>query len=87
VEVDWRDWRSEQLSVAILRETLRQDQPELMGLSAVPNARLADEVKTLAALASEDRSLTVGELRERVLDEPGIEPEELLQLALSFRIS
>ncbi len=84
VEVDWRDWRREQFSLEMLRETLRQDQPELLGLSGVPNARLAGEVKTLAALTGEDRSLTAAELRNRVPDEPGIEPDELLQLADEF---
>ena len=84
VEVDWRDWRREQFSLDMLRETLRQDQPELLGLSAVPNARLAGEVKMLTALASEDRSLTAAESRNRLPDEPGIEPEELLQLGDEF---
>src|SRR5215213_6974498 len=84
VEVDWRDWRREQFSLAMLRETLQQDRPEVLGLSAVPNARLAGEVKTLAELTGEDRSLTAAELRNRVLEEPGIEPDELLQLGDEF---
>ncbi|MEN3329190.1 MAG: hypothetical protein V7638_3997 [Acidobacteriota bacterium] len=84
VEVDWRDWSREQFSLALLRETLGQDQPEVLGLSAVPNARLAREVKTLAALTGEDRSLTVIELRNSVPDEPGVEPEEFLQLGDEF---
>src|SRR6185312_9239005 len=76
--------RREQFSLARLRETLRADQPEVLALSAVPNARLAAEVKTLAALAGDARSLTAAELRNRMPDEPGIEPEELLQLGDEF---
>jgi len=84
VEVDWRDWHREQFSLAMLRETLGQDQPEVLGLSAVPNARLAREVKTLAALTREDRSLTAADLKNHVPEERGTEPEELLQLSEEF---
>ena len=84
VEVDWRDWRREQVSLAMLREILQQDRPEVLGLSAVPNARLASEVKTLSAFTGDDRSLTAAELRNRVAEEPGIEPDELFQLGDEF---
>jgi acyl-CoA synthetase (AMP-forming)/AMP-acid ligase II/2-polyprenyl-3-methyl-5-hydroxy-6-metoxy-1,4-benzoquinol methylase len=84
VEVDWRDWRREQFSLAMLRETLRADQPEVLGLSAVPNARLGTEVKTLAVLSSGERSLTTAELRNLAQEEPGVEPEHLLQLGDEF---
>jgi hypothetical protein len=84
VEVDWRDWHREQFNLAAVKEVLCNEQPEVLGLTAVPNARLAAEVKVLAALESGERSLTVAELRERVPAEPGVEPEELLQLGDEF---
>ncbi len=56
----------------------------MLGLSAVPNARLAGEVKTLSALTGEDRSLTAAELRNRIPEEPGVEPDDLLQLGDEF---
>src|SRR6185369_10388293 len=83
-QIEWRDWRRDQFSLAMLRETLREEQPEVLGLTAVPNARLAAEVRVLAALDGEERTLTVAELRAQVSDEPGIEPEDFWQLGDEF---
>ncbi len=81
--VEWRDWRREQFSVDLVKELLQREQPEVLGLTAVPNARLAAEVKTLAALDGEDRTLTVTDLRAKVIsvNGEGIEPDEFRQLS------
>ena len=66
-----------------LNELLHREQPEVLGVTAVPNARLAAAVKTVAALDGEERTLTVAELRTRVseADDAGVEPEEFWQLS------
>ena len=81
--VEWHDWRREQLNLDGLRELLHREQPEVLGLSAVPNARLATEVKTLAALDGEEHTLTVAELRQQVSGaaETAVEPDEFWQLS------
>jgi amino acid adenylation domain-containing protein/FkbM family methyltransferase len=41
---EWRDWRRTGLSLARLRELLRDEAPERLGLLGVPNRRVAAEV-------------------------------------------
>ncbi len=82
----WLDWQREHLTLAEVRRRLVEAQPALLGLRAVPNARLHSEAQTLQWLASSGDD-SVGELRERVSQAPaGIDPEALWALseALSY---
>jgi SAM-dependent methyltransferase/acyl carrier protein len=77
-EPDWLDW-SQVASLTTLQQLLKESQPELLGLTGVPNARLQAEVKALDLLASADGPETVRELREALgrVQEAGVDPEEL----------
>jgi amino acid adenylation domain-containing protein len=82
VECAWLDWRTQGLTRASLSEILRKTQPEMLGLTGVPNARLREEAMAVEWLASEEGSDTVGELRTRIAagDWEGIHPEDLWSL-------
>ena len=44
VECAWLDWKKQGLTRESLVEILQQTQPEMLGLTGVPNARLSAEV-------------------------------------------
>lgn len=60
--IPWLDWFKEKLTFAILRERLA-DQPEALGISGVPNARVLPEVRASASLGKGDQPKRVIELR------------------------
>ena len=62
--VRWLDWQKNDLTLPALRQVLVEDQPEVLGIKQVPNARLLAEVKLLELLASDEGAATAGELRE-----------------------
>jgi acyl carrier protein/SAM-dependent methyltransferase len=79
----WLDWDAEGLTLDALHSRLAEERPPALGLSSVPNARLAAEVKLLEELSDEVNSRTARELR-RIVDEhaaPGVDPEELYALS------
>ena len=82
VECGWLDWEAQGLTRGSLAEILDKTQPEMLGLTRVPNARLRDEAVAVSWLR-EQGSDTVGELRKRIADtvsSPAIEPEDLWSL-------
>jgi amino acid adenylation domain-containing protein len=75
----WLDWKKQALTPQLLREILHKTEPEMLGLSGVPNARLSSEAAALRMLASDSCHPTVGELR-RLIEDPAtnaVEPEDL----------
>jgi amino acid adenylation domain-containing protein len=83
-EIQWLDWQEQQLTIAKVRQLLTDDQPELVGLKGVPNARLFTEFKTIDWLASNDGPETVGEWRgilSELIKDPGIDPQDLWNLS------
>jgi amino acid adenylation domain-containing protein len=74
----WLDWCKQGLTRASLVEILDKTQPEMLGLSGIPNARLREESIATEWLA-EEGSATVGELRQRMESSGAhsVEPEEL----------
>src|SRR6266498_22226 len=84
VEGPWFRWHQDILSVERLRQFLLESKPELIGITEVPNARLAEEVKILELIASAEGPANVGELRRALREsnlEGAAEPEDLWALA------
>ncbi|MDJ0733380.1 MAG: amino acid adenylation domain-containing protein [Nostocaceae cyanobacterium] len=81
VEPSWQEWQKNQLSLSSVRQMLLEEQPEVLGIKQVPNARLATESKLLEFL-EDSQSATVGELTEalKLLESTGIEPEDWWEL-------
>ncbi len=90
VDCAWLDWKKQGLTPESLAEILQKTQPEMLGLTGVPNARLSSEVAALEWLASEDGAASVGELREQLkgASSPAVEPEDLwgLEQELPYQI-
>src|SRR5271157_2756535 len=91
VDCAWLDWKKQGLTRESLAEILQKTQPEMLGLTSVPNARLSTEMAALEWLTSEGGAASVGELRQQLqetLSRNAIEPEDLwsLEQELPYRI-
>lgn len=82
VDCPWLDWRKQGLTCEILAEILQKTDPQMLGLTGVPNARLRSDVAALELLTSEDWPASAGELRGRLEDSSpqGVEPEDIWSL-------
>lgn len=60
---DWRDWASEGISLEKLREVLESPSCRALAIRAVPNARVARDVRAFAQLARADDRQLIRELK------------------------
>ncbi|MBW4619344.1 MAG: amino acid adenylation domain-containing protein [Cyanosarcina radialis HA8281-LM2] len=83
----WLNWQQLGLNLNILRQHLAATQPELLGITRIPNARTCVDVKAVKLLQN-DAVQTAGELREIVSRTVGIDPEDLWSLSqeLSYNL-
>ena len=82
-EIQWLDWNDDQLTIDKVRNILTDTRPEVVGIRSIPNARLADEVKTMEWLSGSSGPDTVGEWRKYLSSQerdPGVEPQDLWDL-------
>ncbi|HEX8650921.1 MAG TPA: amino acid adenylation domain-containing protein, partial [Pyrinomonadaceae bacterium] len=80
VDYRWLDWQEQGLTLSAVRNLLGEDQPELLIIKRVPNARVLAEVRAVELLAGRVALGTVGELREALQNSregDGIDPEEI----------
>jgi amino acid adenylation domain-containing protein/FkbH-like protein len=90
IDCAWLDWKKQGLSQESLREIIQKTEPEMLGVTGVPNARLQSEVDALRMLTSEDAPITIGALREtlKAVESQGVEPEDLwdMEKNLPYRV-
>jgi amino acid adenylation domain-containing protein len=79
-EPEWLDWQAQQLNLETIERILTTQQPDLLGIKDIPNARLTSEMVLLEQIAQLDG--TVSDLKAAVAQAKlGIEPEEFRTLA------
>ncbi|MDJ0730271.1 MAG: amino acid adenylation domain-containing protein [Crocosphaera sp.] len=85
VEPQWLDWQKDELSLSAVSQILENQQPEILGIQGVPNARLVKRVKLLE-LIENNPTATVKELKTTLaeLEENGIEPDDWWNLSKEF---
>jgi len=78
----WLDWRKEQMSLPTIRQILRDDKPEVLGITHIPNARLTREIRAWELISGPDGLETVGDVRNalRAFQQTGLDPEEIWAL-------
>jgi amino acid adenylation domain-containing protein len=83
VDVAWQDWRDHPFTLSTLRQHLVENQPDIVGLQQVPNARIETEMKILEWLTNAAPTDTVGQLRKALAEyQPvGIEPSAFWKLS------
>ncbi|HEV2704611.1 MAG TPA: methyltransferase, partial [Pyrinomonadaceae bacterium] len=64
LDVSWRDWQSERLTLDSLRRLLTEDAPHALAVARVPNARVARDVSAARLLAAPDGLSDAAELQE-----------------------
>jgi amino acid adenylation domain-containing protein len=74
---EWLDWNDQHLTLDEVRKLLVERQPEALGITSVPNARITKDVKLIEWLNSSECPATAEELRERLLrlEETGVYPD------------
>jgi len=77
VNPSWLDWSKDKLTVSAVRQRLLA-QPEILGITQIPNARVMKAAKTAQWLSGTEEPKTVGEFREvlQELSEIGVDPQE-----------
>lgn len=63
LQPEWRDWTSEGFSLDKLREALETQSCQSLAIEGVPNARVANALGTVAAIARADDRLPLSELK------------------------
>lgn len=78
----WLDWQRQGLSRAKIIQLLSAPEPEFIGITNIPNARLSKELAAMDLLAAAECPNTVAELQAALVDlvQPGIHPEQLWQI-------
>jgi len=82
LDCHWVDWQRQSLSLASLRETLKNNRGTCLGISGVPNARIADDVAALNTLGDGSFTGSLASLRARIEENrsEAVEPEDLWAL-------
>ena len=83
----WMDWQKHKLSVEELRRRLGEVDAGMLGITGVPNARVAAAVDTYRLLAAHEGPNTVGEMKfavEEMSVREAVEPEDLWALGDEF---
>jgi amino acid adenylation domain-containing protein/thioester reductase-like protein len=79
----WLDWHRQGLSGTKLVQLLSAPQPEFLGITNIPNARLSQDLAAISLLNSDNDTSTISALKAALLEFPqpiGIDPELLWQL-------
>jgi amino acid adenylation domain-containing protein len=78
----WLDWQTEQMSLPAIRQRLKEDKSDSLGIANVPNSRLTMEVKAVELLTTVDGLATAGDLRSALRDfhGDGVDPEDIWAL-------
>jgi acyl carrier protein len=77
---EWLDWQDQQLNLETIQQILTTEQPDLLGIKGIPNARLTSEMALLEQIPQLDGTIT--DLKAAIAQiKSGIEPEALRTLA------
>ncbi|MDZ8183857.1 MAG: amino acid adenylation domain-containing protein [Nostoc sp. ChiSLP02] len=80
----WLNWQEQNLSVSSVQQLLQDTKPPILGIRAIPHAKVIADVKTVELLSSSECPKTVGELRQAVNginQQIGVDPEALCKLS------
>ncbi|HEY9741969.1 MAG TPA: amino acid adenylation domain-containing protein [Coleofasciculaceae cyanobacterium] len=82
-ESEWLDWCGDKLTVATVRQLLMENQPEMLGITSVHNARVMAAAKTAEWLSGAEEFKTASQMREALqeLQNLGVDPEDFWALA------
>ncbi len=79
---EWLEYEKDGLNLSALKQLLRAQKPEVVGIKQVPNARLQEEVTLVKLLSNFRGGETIGQLRHtlQLQKQVGVEPSNLWSL-------
>ncbi|MDF5722874.1 MAG: amino acid adenylation domain-containing protein [Rhizonema sp. PD37] len=82
------NWSEEHLTISAVRQLLIENQPEILSIINVPNARVISAVKTAEWLSDVEGFKTVGQMRKALqeIENFGVDPEDLYTLDVPYRV-
>ena len=82
------DWHENNLNVSAVHQLLIDNQPELLSITNVPNARVTAAVKTAEWLSGAAEFKTAGQMREALqkLQNSGVDPEDFYSLDVPYNV-
>jgi amino acid adenylation domain-containing protein len=82
------NWSEDNLTVSGVRQLLIENQPEILCINNVPNARVMAAVKTAEWLSDVEGFKTVSQMRKALqeIENLGVEPEDLYTLDVPYRV-
>ncbi|MEH2149116.1 amino acid adenylation domain-containing protein [Nostoc sp.] len=82
------NWSEDNLTVSAVRQLLIENQPEILSIINVPNARLMSAIKTAEWLSDVKDFKTVGQIRKALqeLENFGVEPEDFYALNIPYSV-
>ncbi|KYC42605.1 non-ribosomal peptide synthetase [Scytonema hofmannii PCC 7110] len=82
------NWSEDKLTFSAVRQLLIENQPEILSIINVPNARVMSAVKTAEWLSDVESFKTVGQIRKALqeLENFGVDPEDLYALNVPYRV-
>ncbi|MEH2385069.1 MAG: amino acid adenylation domain-containing protein [Nostoc sp.] len=83
------NWAEDNLTVSAVRQLLIENQPEILRIINVPNARVISAVKTAEWLSHVEGFKTVGQIRKALqeLENFGVDPEDFYGLNLAYKVN
>ncbi|MEH1935709.1 MAG: amino acid adenylation domain-containing protein [Nostoc sp.] len=83
------NWSEDNLTISAVRQLLIENQPEILSIINVPNARVMSAVKTAEWLSDVEGFQTVGQIRKALqeLENFGVEPEDLYALNVPYKVN
>jgi len=77
-DIPWLDWQEQGLTLTSVRQLLAETQPELLGITRVPNARLLADVQAVKLLKNPSEFQIVADIQQVLqTTEIGVDPEDL----------
>ncbi len=81
------NWYEDNLTVSAVRQLLIENQPEVLSIVNVPNARVMSAVKTAEWLSNAEGFNNVGQIRKALQElEIGVDPEDFFALNIPYKI-
>ena len=78
--VSWLDWTGQSLSADEIRRLLKENNPDVLAVNGIPNARLMSDAKAVELIESDQGPETVAEIREALRKHSradGLDPQSL----------
>jgi amino acid adenylation domain-containing protein len=83
------DWSEDNLTVSAVHQLLIENQPDILAITNVPNARVMAAVKTAEWLSGVENFKTAGVMRKALqeLENLGVDPEDLYALDVPYSVN